>query len=395
MSTTSDAQDSNPIRNNFIRWGIVGLGDVTQVKSGPPFWKCHGSELVAVMRRTPGMAEEFAAKVPTTHTKCAGYDNLSEFLKHPGLDAVYISTRPGTHLKIGRQVAAAGKACYVEKPVGRCAQETSELVRIFQEAGLPLYTAYISRAYERTQAVRNLLQEGAIGDKLKKVSYTLRGTGGARDMNGALPWRLDPAQSGGGLLLDVGCHVLDRIDHLCGPLENLVGKAENRHSPNIPVEDYCHLTATIGKAPWACMNNGGCEGALVECIWDFASEDSPVDELVLLGSNGSLKMAGMSPNGPIQVVDTDGRVQRELTFEKPEHTAQQLIQAVTDDLLLRSAGSICLNNDNKEVVNYLSFGDNAVRTQKVMDTILLNYYGSRNIGYWEEAQSWPGRPSST
>ena len=98
----------------------MGLGDVTQVKSGPPFWKCQGSELVAVMRRTPGKATEFAKRVPTKEGKppCVGYNDLDDFLKHPGLEAVYVATRPGTHASIAKKVAEAGLACYVEKPVG-------------------------------------------------------------------------------------------------------------------------------------------------------------------------------------------------------------------------------------------------------------------------------------
>lgn len=85
-----------------IRWGIVGLGDVTEKKSGPPFFKATGCELVAVMRRTPGKAAEWAQRVvPGGH--CQGYDNLTDFLQHePALDAVYVSTRPGTHLEQAR-----------------------------------------------------------------------------------------------------------------------------------------------------------------------------------------------------------------------------------------------------------------------------------------------------
>jgi 1,5-anhydro-D-fructose reductase (1,5-anhydro-D-mannitol-forming) len=384
MSTTTTS-------SSVVRWGIVGLGDVTKVKSGPPFWKCHGSELVAVMRRTPGKASEFAAKVlNASGTKCVGYESLQEFLEHPNLDAIYISTRPGTHLEVGKQVAAAGKACYVEKPVGRCAEETIELDKVFREAGLPLYTAYISRAYERTQALKQLLQDDVIGEKLERIQYTLRGSGGARGMDGkgVLPWRLDPESSGGGLLLDVGCHVLDRIDYLCGPLEQLQGTAENRNTQKIPVEDFCHLSASIGKSSRASMRNGY-EGATVECTWDFESNESEIDELVFVGSNGSLKMAGMSPDGPIRILGTDGTVRRELSFDKPEHTAQRLIQAVTDDLLRKK------NNNKNARPDFLSFADNAIRTQKVIDEILEEYYGGREIGYCDRKGSWPGQTAES
>mmetsp|Transcript_29712 Transcript_29712/g.63639 ORF Transcript_29712/g.63639 Transcript_29712/m.63639 type:complete len:470 (-) Transcript_29712:186-1595(-) len=389
-----------------IRWGIVGLGDVTQVKSGPPFWKCEGSELVAVMRRTPGKASEFARRVPNKSTQnnnaCVGYEDLDEFLKHPGLEAVYVATRPGTHAEIATRVAEAGLACYVEKPVGRCAIETKELTEVFESRGLPLYTAYISRAYERTQAVRQLMRDGVLGDKLVKVGYSLRGTGGARDMaTKDLPWRLDPGQSGGGLIMDVGCHVLDRIDYLCGPLEQAKGTAEHRGSTGannddgIPVvENYCHATAVVGSSAMASIPDGGCEGATVDLTWDFSSTDEKdaVDELRFSGSNGrTLTMAGMSPNGPIDVIDKDGStVLRSLNFDTPEHTAQRLIQAVTNNLLDRK--TMTTQEADSKRADFLSFGENAIRTQIVIDTMLESYYGGREIGYWSRSDSWPGSP---
>ena len=406
LSSTSDPKKAS------IRWGIVGLGDVTQIKSGPPFWKCEGSELAAVMRRTPGKASEFAARVPTTkgsESGCVGYDNLDDFLKHPGLEAVYVATRPGTHSEIAKKVAEAGLACYVEKPVGRCAAETRELAEAFDAKGLPLYTAYISRAYERTQALRKLLRDGVIGDKLVEVTYRLRGTGGARDMTTKeLPWRLDASQSGGGLIMDVGCHVLDRIDYLCGPLEQVKGSAEHRLSGidndtiEILVENYCQATSVTGPSSWASMPNGGCEGAKIDLSWDFSStdENDTMDELVFLGSNGKrLKMAGMSPNGPIKVLDKDGNTVVEQSssfssFDMPEHTAQRLVQAVTNDLIDRKTKKGSPQTNDRQQADVLSFGDNALRTQMVIDTMLESYYGGREIGYWSRADSWPGRPTS-
>jgi hypothetical protein len=107
LSSSSSKQKNLSEKESAVSWGIVGLGDVTQIKSGPPFWKCDGSELVAVMRRTPGKAKEFAAKVPRSknNQECVGYDNLDDFLSHPGLEAVYVATRPGTHSEIARKVA--------------------------------------------------------------------------------------------------------------------------------------------------------------------------------------------------------------------------------------------------------------------------------------------------
>ena len=378
-STSSPSSSSSPPRN-IIRWGLVGLGDVTQVKSGPPFYKATGSAVVAVMRRTPGKAAEWAQRVPGG--SCVGYDSLDAFLQHDGLDAVYVATPPGSHYAIAQAAAKAGKAVYVEKPVGRCAAETQAIAdnNLTNVSQPPVYTAYISRAYERTQAVRTLLQEGVIGDCVTAIRYRLVGTGIVRglDTTDKLPWRLVAAQSGGGLIMDVGCHILDRIDYLCGPLTDVQGQAQNLNSPHQRVEDYVKLRAVIGASAWASIPS---QGATVECTWDFTwRTDQEVDELIIEGPKGSLLMVGMSPHLPIYIRDQDGNVVDERTFDPPEHTAQNLIQAVTDEL--RGIGS----------AHFLSRGDNAVRTSRVLDTVLKNYYGDREIGYWEREDEWPGAP---
>jgi predicted dehydrogenase len=99
----------------MIRWGIIGCGDVTEVKSGPGFQQAHGSRLVAVMRRTGRLAEEYARRngVPRW------YDRADALISDPEVDAVYIATPPGSHMDHALQVASAGKPVYVEKPMAR------------------------------------------------------------------------------------------------------------------------------------------------------------------------------------------------------------------------------------------------------------------------------------
>lgn len=377
LLTTSPRMSIPSTSKHMVQWGIVGLGDVTLQKSGPAFYKSRGAELVAVMRRTPGMASAWVEQQNIMN--CSGYDNLEQFLKHPGLNAVYVATPPGSHLQVCREVADANLPAYVEKPVGRCAWETQEISRLFEEKGLALYTAYISRAYERTQAVRTLLQQGVVGERVISVTYVLRGMGGARGMQEAptLPWRLEASQAGGGLIMDVGCHVLDRIDYLLGPLIKVEGKAENRNSPHQDVEDHVQLQAEIGESRWAAIPS---VGATVECTWDFSSGES-FDELMIEGPEGCLRMVAMSPSLPIEVLDKEGTVIRELTFEAPQHTAQPLVQCITDELL------------GKEGKSCISRGDNAIRTAKVLDAVLASYYGGRDDEFWLRPETWPGRPN--
>src|SRR5688500_4072884 len=105
-----------------IRWGIIGCGDVTEVKSGPGFQKARGSALVAVMRRDRAKAEDFARR----HGVPRAYTDAEALIADPDVDAVYIATPPSSHRALALQVAAARKPCLVEKPMAMTHDECVE-----------------------------------------------------------------------------------------------------------------------------------------------------------------------------------------------------------------------------------------------------------------------------
>ena len=88
-----------------IRWGIIGCGNVTEVKSGPALQQARGSKLVAVMRRNGELAADYARRhgVPKWTTEA------DEIIHDPEVDAVYVATPPGSHLRY-LLVEAAWKA---------------------------------------------------------------------------------------------------------------------------------------------------------------------------------------------------------------------------------------------------------------------------------------------
>ena len=92
-----------------IRWGIIGCGDVTEVKSGPALYKTPDSKLVAVMRRNADKARDYAARHNVPHW----YSNADALIDHAEVDAVYIATPPDLHADYTARVARAGKPVYL------------------------------------------------------------------------------------------------------------------------------------------------------------------------------------------------------------------------------------------------------------------------------------------
>ncbi len=338
-----------------IRWGILGCGDVTEVKSGPGFQKARGSQLVAVMRRNGALAADYARR----HGVPRSYDDARALVDDPQVDAVYVATPPGSHLELARLVAAAGKPCYMEKPMARHTAECDAMIAALAQANQKLFVAYYRRAMPRFEKVRELVAGGAIG-QLTGIAYRFSApTPPAADpANNA--WRVSAAHAGGGLLLDVGSHVLDFLDHCVGPLEDVHGRAA-RLASAAEVEDTVALTFRTAT------------GALGAASWNFSS---PVkeDTLEFFGTGGRVAFTVFDAS-PIRLETARGAEQ--FAIPNPAHVAQPLIQLITDELLGRGTSP--------------STGESARRTTVVMDRVLDAYYGGRTNAFWTRPTTWPGR----
>ena len=81
------------IADSDVRWGVLGVGDVCEVKSAPAMNKIEHSSLVAVMRRTTEKAKDYAKR----HQVPTWYDDADELINDPDINAIYIATPPNAH----------------------------------------------------------------------------------------------------------------------------------------------------------------------------------------------------------------------------------------------------------------------------------------------------------
>lgn len=318
-----------------IRWGIIGCGDVTEVKSGPAFQKANSSRLVAVMRRTGALAHDYAQR----HGVPRWYDRADDLIHDPEVDAVYIATPPASHKEYTLQSAQAGKPIYVEKPMALNAHECRVMIDTCRAAGVPLFVAYYRRALARFLRIKALLDSQAIGD-VRFVNITLAQPVLAQQSDPQrLPWRVNPAVSGGGLFVDLASHMLDLLDFLLGPIRVVQGFASNQ-AQRYPAEDI--VTGTF-------MFESGVHGV---GTWCFSGYDR-CDRTELVGTAGKITYATFDAR-PVQVTTAEGSA--EFALDDPPHIQQPLIQRVIDDL---NGMSRCP-----------STGESAARTSWVMDQML-------------------------
>jgi 1,5-anhydro-D-fructose reductase (1,5-anhydro-D-mannitol-forming) len=322
-----------------IRWGIIGCGEVTEVKSGPGFQKARGSALVAVMRRDAAKAEDYARR----HGVPRWYADADALVRDPDVDAVYIATPPSTHKRYALQAARAGKPVYVEKPMALDHAECRAMIDACASAGVPLFTAYYRRAMPRYARIKALIEAGAIGTPRVAAISLYRGF---TPPAGPMPWRLDPAVSGGGLFVDLAAHQLDLLDFFLGPIGDVQGVAANQ-AGLYSAEDV--VSATFAW-PTGVRGTG---------LWSF-SASGDVDRTEIVGSRGRLIYATFS-DAPV-VLETDAGLESiDLPF--PVHVQQPLIQTIVDELLTGTPSCP-------------STAESAARTTRVIDTLLATHYAA-------------------
>jgi len=339
-----------------LRWGIIGCGDVCEIKSGPALYKARGSALTWVMRRNGERARDFALR----HGVARYTTDADELIGDREVDIVYVATPPGEHEAYALRVAAAGKPCYVEKPMARSAAECRRMREAFERAGVPLFVAYYRRALPRFSKVRELLADGALG-RLLSVSHVYQGRANPASAPG---WREEVVASGGGLFVDLGSHVVDLLDQLLGPLLEVSGHAARLSVP--PAERAGRAEDTV------VASFRTAHGALGSLRYQFHTSGS-ADRLELVGTEGRLALSVFGAE-PLELETRAG--QQSIATAQPEHVHQPLVQSIVDEL---GGTGRCP-----------STGASAERASAVVDRVLDGYYGGRGDAFWERPASWPG-----
>lgn len=314
----------------MIKWGFIGCGDVVEHKSGKPFWLAGQSEVVAVTSRRIESAKAFAQRNGIADY----YDSVPELLQNPAVDAVYIATPPSTHIPYAKLALAAGKAVYLEKPMGITLAECEDAAVFAQQKGLPLLVAYYRRSLPYFQTVKQRLDSGEIG-QVQAVNVTQFSPPQGAD---APAWKRDVAQAGGGLFYDVGCHALDILDYLLGPIAAVQGVSKVRNCQG-GMDDTVACQLSFAS------------GALGTALWCFES-GAKQDSIQIIGSKGQLVCQLFAKDITITV----GGETRVLEIPAPAYVQQPMVHHVVA-LLQGQAVDVCT-------------ADIALRTARVMQAIV-------------------------
>lgn len=322
-----------------VRWGIIGAGDVCEVKSGPALQLAKNSKLIAVMRRNEDQARDFALR----HNIKKWYDNADELINDPEVNAIYIATPPDSHKYYTLKAAMAGKPVYVEKPMARNYGECEEMVKACDDLGVPLFVAYYRRALPNILKVKDIIDSGILGD-IRFINITMQKTEQPNILgavNDPLNWRVDPEVSGGGYFYDLASHQLDVLDFIFGPVVEAKGFSINQ-AGNYTADD---ITMAVFKFK---------NGILGQGVWAFNTSSISDKEITIIeGNRGRVSFPFFGDNSV--TLEIRGKKKEFFRFNISKHIQQGLIQTIVDELL------------GKGKCN--STGESGARTNRVMEEI--------------------------
>lgn len=323
------------VKKNLIRWGIIGCGDVTEVKSGPAFKKTKGFQVVAVMRRDPVKVKDYAER----HSIKKYYVNADELINDKEVDAVYVATPPDTHKYYGIKVAEAGKPCCVEKPMTPSYKESLALSQAFIKKGLPLFVAYYRRSLPRFKQVKAWIENDEIG-QVRHIRWNLNKSPGKSDLSGAYNWRTDPKVAPGGYFDDLASHGLDLFTYLLGNIKEVYGISLNQQG--------LYQAKDTVTACW--LHDKGTTGS---GNWNFGSGMNE-DRVIISGSTGQIEFSIFDDN-PLIIKNRESA--REVYIENPVNIQVYHVEDMRNHLL-------------KANFKHPSSGVSGAHTSWIMDKIL-------------------------
>ena len=296
--------------NNHINWGIIGCGDVTEVKSGPAFNRVPQSSLIAVMRRNAEKAEEYAKR----HNVPQWYGNVDDLLANPDINAVYIATPPSSHEELTLKALNAGKDVYVEKPMALSESACLNMQLTADKLGRKLSVAHYRRFMPYFQKVKQLIEQDAIGEINSVNLKIMQGRDNNVIAKTTENWRMNPSISGGGLFYDLAPHQIDLMIFLFGDVKSATGLSVNR-SGKEEVDD-------IVSGQILFQNN-----IMFNGFWSFnnASTDN-TDSCEIFGTKGKLSF-GFFGETKIELKTSNRQDIIEVTH--PKHVQEPIIEKVT------------------------------------------------------------------
>jgi predicted dehydrogenase len=293
----------------MLRWGLIGAGDIVRKRVAAALRDAPASTLLAVSRGRPDLAESFANTFGVPRWYAAWQDLLAD----REIDAVYIATPVRLHAPQAIAAAEAGKHVLCEKPMAMDGGECDRMIAACRANNVRLGVAYYRRFYPAIARIKSLIASGEIGDGVVVHIEVFESFNPGPDE--PRRWLFRKGDAGGGPMFDFGCHRIEVLLNLFGPLACVGRLVANVifHGADREVEDTAVAVLQFERGPCATL-----------VVTHAAFE--PRDTLSIFGTAGSIHVTDLN-SGNLRVTSRGGE------RHESHPPAPNLHQPLVDDFI--------------------------------------------------------------
>ena len=236
------------------------------------------------MKKSTDVCRQFGFSVAT--------DNEDDLICNPEIDVIDICTPNIYHFETIKKALAAGKHIYCEKPLCVTAEQAWEVASLAEDSGLICNVVFNNRFIAPIMRAKQLIDEGKIGRVLSFSAEYLHNS--CTDTQRPAGWKQNSEICGGGVLFDLGSHVLDLIYLLCGEFDSVSGMSQIAFPTRAGADGSLWQTnADEAFYMTAKLKSGAMGTVCVSKLINGANDDL---NLCVYGEKGSLKFSLMQPN---------------------------------------------------------------------------------------------------
>ena len=225
-----------------LKWGVAGCGRYAEHTFIPTLTFLRKSVIQSFYSRNINRAKELADK-----SGASGYfDDYDEFLKS-GIDSVFVSSANAFHHEQVIKAARAGKNILCEKPMALNSSQAEEMVEACSRNNVLLAVNYIHRVHPHVIKAKEIIKNQTIG-KLVFVNVSFN-----MDFPPGSNFRFNKELSGGGVLRDLGTHMIDLLRFVGGEISDINGQIDNVVYSS-EVEDFANAIVKFEKGGYGFFN---------------------------------------------------------------------------------------------------------------------------------------------
>ena len=313
-----------------LKWGVAGCGNYAENTFIPATLLLRKSKVMSLFSNSKQRAKEVAQKFGIPFT----FNNYDEFLESE-INCVYVASANVHHYVQVINAARAGKNILCEKPLSINSSQAEEMVKVCKENGVYLAVNFTHRVHPIIIKAKELIDKGYIGKLVSaNVSFNINFTPGNN-------FRFNKSLSGGGVLRDVGTHMLDLLRYFGGEIKSIDGYIDNVVYKS-EVDDFSVGIVSFEKGGYGYFNVS-------------YNSKKAFNRIEILGHNGAMSIENYIGYNPIAklTILRDGEAKK--AFRKKGNKQY---------LLLKSVQRSFLNNEGP-----FTTGEDGLITMKLMEEL--------------------------